>query len=157
MGKRQKTAMGRKEVTKIEGDAGEGVVDLRVKWFMVIYMTVVHLMPLYGLYQLFLAPKLSTVLLMVVCYWLSGLGITGGAHRLWAHRSYKASDSVRVFLMLCNSMANQGSIFHWARDHRVHHRRCATWQCCTERGASTALPTGTAADPTPTLIRPRIG
>merc|ERR1711991_434789 len=46
--------------------------DLRVKWFMVIYMTVVHLMALYGLYQLFLAPKLSTVLLMVVCYWLSG-------------------------------------------------------------------------------------
>jgi len=24
--------------------------------------------------------------------------------------------------MLCNSIANQGSIFHWARDHRVHHK-----------------------------------
>jgi len=24
--------------------------------------------------------------------------------------------------MLFNSMANQGSIFHWSRDHRVHHK-----------------------------------
>lgn len=24
--------------------------------------------------------------------------------------------------MLCNSIANQGSIYHWARDHRVHHK-----------------------------------
>ena len=24
--------------------------------------------------------------------------------------------------MLCNSCANQGSIYHWARDHRVHHK-----------------------------------
>jgi stearoyl-CoA desaturase (delta-9 desaturase) len=24
--------------------------------------------------------------------------------------------------MLCNSVANQGTIYHWARDHRVHHK-----------------------------------
>lgn len=24
--------------------------------------------------------------------------------------------------MLCNSIANQGSIYHWSRDHRVHHK-----------------------------------
>jgi len=29
-------------------------------------------------------------------------------------------------LMLCNSVANQGSIFHWARDHRVHHKYSET-------------------------------
>ena len=28
--------------------------------------------------------------------------------------------------MLCNSVANQGSIFHWARDHRVHHKYSET-------------------------------
>ena len=50
------------------------------------------------------------------------LGITAGAHRLWAHRSYKASFPLRVILMLSNSIANQGSIWHWARDHRVHHK-----------------------------------
>ena len=24
--------------------------------------------------------------------------------------------------MLYSSLANQGSIYHWARDHRVHHK-----------------------------------
>lgn len=40
----------------------------------------------------------------------SGVGITGGVHRLWAHRSYKATFPLRVYLMLSNSIANQGII-----------------------------------------------
>lgn len=56
----------------------------------------------------------------------SGLGITAGAHRLWAHRSYKAGLPLRIFLMLCNCMANQGSIYHWSRDHRAHHKHSET-------------------------------
>lgn len=28
--------------------------------------------------------------------------------------------------MLLNSMANQGSIYHWSRDHRVHHKHSET-------------------------------
>ena len=28
--------------------------------------------------------------------------------------------------MMCNSIANQGSIYHWARDHRVHHKYSET-------------------------------
>lgn len=28
--------------------------------------------------------------------------------------------------MLSNSMANQGSIYHWSRDHRVHHKHSET-------------------------------
>jgi stearoyl-CoA desaturase (delta-9 desaturase) len=43
-------------------------------------------------------------------------------HRLWSHRSYTAALPLRVFLMLMNSIANQGSIYHWSRDHRVHHK-----------------------------------
>ena len=45
---------------------------------------------------------------------------------MWSHRSYSASFPVRFLLMLCNSIANQGSIFHWARDHRVHHKYSET-------------------------------
>ena len=33
---------------------------------------------------------------------------------------------LRCLLMLMNSIANQGSIFHWARDHRVHHKHSET-------------------------------
>ena len=56
----------------------------------------------------------------------SGIGITVGAHRLWSHRSFQASWPLRFVLMLCNSVANQGSIYHWVRDHRVHHKCCET-------------------------------
>ena len=28
--------------------------------------------------------------------------------------------------MLCNTIANQGSIYHWSRDHRVHHKYSET-------------------------------
>ena len=54
------------------------------------------------------------------------LGITAGAHRLWSHRSYKARLPARIIMMLANSMANQGSILHWSRCHRAHHRASDT-------------------------------
>ena len=57
---------------------------------------------------------------------LSGLGITAGAHRLWAHRSYKAKLPLRIILALFNTLAFQDAAMHWARDHRVHHKYSET-------------------------------
>lgn len=94
-------------------------------WFMVIYLTLTHLLTLLAVLYIFEYTWKSWVAFSVL-YYLSGVGITAGAHRLWAHRSYKASFIVRVYLMICNSMANQGSILHWARDHRVHHKYAET-------------------------------
>lgn len=52
----------------------------------------------------------------------NGLGITAGYHRLWAHRAYKASWPVRLFLMIGGTMAIQNSVLFWASGHRTHHR-----------------------------------
>jgi len=41
---------------------------------------------------------------------MSTLGITAGAHRLWAHRSYHARMPLRILLALFNSMAFQASL-----------------------------------------------
>lgn len=92
---------------------------------MIIYLTVVHVASCYGIYIIPYCNK-YTILWALLLWPLSGLGITAGAHRLWAHRSYKACYSLRMFLMLCNSITNQGSIYHWARDHRVHHKYAET-------------------------------
>ncbi|XP_060795084.1 acyl-CoA desaturase 1-like isoform X2 [Neoarius graeffei] len=54
------------------------------------------------------------------------LGVTAGAHRLWSHRSYKASLPLRIFLAVANSMAFQNDIYEWSRDHRVHHKYSET-------------------------------
>lgn len=92
---------------------------------MIIYLGLVHLAALYGATCIPYCNR--NTLLWAFCLWpISGLGITAGAHRLWAHRSYKASYGLRMVLMLCNSIANQGSIYHWARDHRVHHKHAET-------------------------------
>lgn len=68
----------------------------------------------------------ETRLLASILSVLSGFGITVGVHRLWSHRSYEAHWSLRFVLMLLNSIANQGTIYHWARDHRVHHKHSET-------------------------------
>jgi len=58
----------------------------------------------------------------VLLWGASGMGITAGYHRLWAHRSYEASKPLQIVLMLFGAMALQNSILMWASGHRVHHR-----------------------------------
>ena len=58
----------------------------------------------------------------VLLWGASGMGITAGYHRLWAHRSYEASKPLQIALMLFGAMAIQNSILMWASGHRVHHR-----------------------------------
>ncbi|KAM3135761.1 hypothetical protein pb186bvf_012158 [Paramecium bursaria] len=58
----------------------------------------------------------------IIWHYLTIVGVTGGVHRLWSHKSYKASFVVRVYLMLAYTNCFQGSIWHWARDHRLHHK-----------------------------------
>ena len=96
-----------------------------INWPMGTYVTLVHIVAIVGL---FTVPKCSAeTLIWAFLLWpISGFGITVGVHRLWSHRSYEASFAARLFLMLCNSVANQGSIFHWSRDHRVHHKYSET-------------------------------
>ncbi len=52
----------------------------------------------------------------------SGLGITAGYHRLWAHRAYEAALPLKLFLMIGGTFAIQNSILFWASGHRTHHR-----------------------------------
>ena len=59
-------------------------------------------------------------------YIIGGLGITAGAHRLWAHRTYKAKTPLRILLAFFQTLAVQNSIYEWCRDHRVHHKHSET-------------------------------
>lgn len=52
----------------------------------------------------------------------TSVSITGGYHRLFAHRSYSARGWVRLFYLLFGGASFQGSILKWATDHRRHHR-----------------------------------
>ena len=52
----------------------------------------------------------------------TSLSITGGYHRLFAHRSYSAKGWVRFLFLLIGAASFQGSVLKWASDHRRHHR-----------------------------------
>lgn len=92
-----------------------------MNWPMLIYVSLVHMLALVGIPKI-MNCSAETLAFAFILWPISGIGITVGVHRLWSHRSYEAAFPVRVLLMLCNSLANQGSISHWARDHRVHHK-----------------------------------
>ncbi len=54
-------------------------------------------------------------------YAFTGLGVTVGFHRLFTHRSFKTTRSVRALLAIAGSMAIQGPVIKWVADHRRHH------------------------------------
>ena len=94
-----------------------------IVWYNVVTLALWHLGAAYGVALLLRGQVASSIFkLAVILWWASGLGITAGAQRLWAHKEYKARLPLRVFLAAMNSMAFQGSIWEWARDHRTHHK-----------------------------------
>ena len=58
---------------------------------------------------------------LVVMYFLSGLGITVGFHRLLTHRSFVAPRWVELTLAVLGTTSAQGPVIMWVADHRKHH------------------------------------
>lgn len=52
----------------------------------------------------------------------TGLSITGGYHRLWSHKTYRAHWAIRLFCAFWGAASLQNSILCWASNHRDHHR-----------------------------------
>ncbi|XP_014085857.1 acyl-CoA Delta-9 desaturase [Bactrocera oleae] len=99
---------------------------IKLVWRNITAFVYVHLAAVYGLWLMLTSAKWQTITCAMLLYAISGLGITAGAHRLWAHRSYKAKWPLRVILMIFNTIAFQDAAYHWARDHRVHHKYSET-------------------------------
>ncbi|SPP89933.1 acyl-CoA desaturase [Drosophila guanche] len=99
----------------------EEVYKPQIRWPDLGAQTFLHVGALYGVYLLFYA-KFYTFLWVVGTIWVSGIGITAGAHRLWSHKSYTASWGLRVLLAFAFSIAGQRDAYTWALDHRIHHK-----------------------------------
>jgi stearoyl-CoA desaturase (Delta-9 desaturase) len=61
------------------------------------------------------------VVIALVMYYLSGLGITVGFHRHFTHGSFKAKRPLKTALALAGSLAIEGPVVRWVADHRKHH------------------------------------
>ena len=55
-------------------------------------------------------------------YLLAGLGITVGYHRLFTHRSFKTSRTLRYVFAVLGQFAVEGNVVSWVANHRKHHQ-----------------------------------
>ena len=95
---------------------------------MIFVLTVIPIIGIIGtiIYSYYNGVVWQEPTLMILCWWISGMGITFGYHRLFAHRSFEANPIVQFIAMLCGSSALQNTILKWSSDHRLHHKKLDT-------------------------------
>lgn len=93
--------------------------------FLITYQTLLFLtLPFYFYFAG--VPSLSLITISIVLLYLTGMSITAGYHRLYAHKAYKAKPLVEAILLFFGAMAGQGSALRWCFDHRLHHAHVDT-------------------------------
>lgn len=63
----------------------------------------------------------ADIVLALVLYTITGLGVTVGFHRGLTHGGYRAVRPVRIALAVAGSMSFQGDVIGWVATHRRHH------------------------------------
>lgn len=62
------------------------------------------------------------IVLFTVLFFATGMSITAGYHRLWAHRAFDCHWSIKLPLALLGAATFQHSVLTWCSDHRRHHK-----------------------------------
>lgn len=75
-------------------------------------------MPFYFYYN---SPSWKMWTASLILFYVTGIAVTAGYHRLYSHLTYKTNKWVEGFLLFFASMATQGSALKWSHDHRRHH------------------------------------
>lgn len=96
----------------------------RLNWVNTIFLIVSPLLVIVflPLHLIFEGLDWRLLAMCVFFFFATGISITAGYHRLFAHRSYEASLPVKLFYLIFGAAALQGSVSKWASDHRRHHR-----------------------------------
>ncbi|MDG1350853.1 MAG: acyl-CoA desaturase [Crocinitomicaceae bacterium] len=97
-------------------------------WNMVVVLTLIPLIGVFGtgIYVYNQGVVWQEPLLLFILWFLSGMGITMGYHRLFSHKAYKTNVFVEWLLMIFGSMALENTILKWCSDHRIHHTKAET-------------------------------
>ncbi|MEE4144313.1 MAG: fatty acid desaturase [Halieaceae bacterium] len=95
------------------------LIGINVAIFIGLPLAALVLVPAWGIYRGF---DTFQWLWALAFLYLNGMSITGGYHRLWAHKAYEASPLLKWLYAFWGAGALQNSILVWASDHRRHHR-----------------------------------
>lgn len=80
-------------------------------------------LPIYFFYY---TPSVSLIIASIILLYLTGISITGGYHRLFSHRAYRAHPILETIVLFFGGMAGQGSALRWSFEHRLHHAHVDT-------------------------------
>lgn len=109
------------EVPRNQRPSGAATLDDRRCWTTIGGLAVLHAGAVVGLVWLFVQRSSATLLLAAALYVVCGLSMTAGYHRLFSHRTYRASPPVRWTMLAFGAATFQNSAVSWAADHRAHH------------------------------------
>jgi stearoyl-CoA desaturase (delta-9 desaturase) len=111
------------------GDPPRGGVDIRHSRLRRI-PNILHSVLLYGgsgvlvVVGIWVVPPTAFDLALLFFGWfLTGIGITVGYHRLLAHRAFEPTNVAKLALLTLGGMAGQGPPAYWAVLHRNHHKQ----------------------------------
>lgn len=62
--------------------------------------------------------------MLIIMYASTTIGITVGYHRLFAHKAFRTSTTIKIILAILGCMSGQGHLIHWVSNHRRHHQNC---------------------------------
>lgn len=100
----------------------------RINWVNTIFLIVtpILVLTLLPIHISLEGVPTSLLILFVISCLATSVSITGGYHRLFAHKSYEANRFVKLLYLICGAAALQGSALKWCSDHRRHHRHVDT-------------------------------
>ena len=97
------------------------------------YVTALTIIPILGIfgtiwYSLEFGIVWQEPLLLFILWIITGVGITIGYHRLFAHRSFTAHPILNWIMVILGAAAMENSALKWCSDHRRHHKHLDTNQ-----------------------------
>ncbi|OXU27805.1 hypothetical protein TSAR_006195, partial [Trichomalopsis sarcophagae] len=98
----------------------------KIRWQTTIVLAAVHALAVYGLLTFPYLQSWKTLLWAYFVAMYTMIGINGGVHRLWCHKSFKANVPLRMILAWFYLTAAQVSFKKWVQYHRCHHRYMET-------------------------------
>lgn len=92
--------------------------------FLIVYHVLLAIV--LPVYFFFFLPSWQIILTTVILYFITGISITGGYHRLYSHKSYKTTPFIESIILFFATLSGQGSALRWSFDHRLHHAHTDT-------------------------------
>ena len=96
----------------------------KTKWAGVVLFIVLILCGVIGtpLYIYRFGVSWQETLLFFFFFFATGMAITVGYHRLFAHATYKTNEVIRFLLLFFGAATYEESALKWASQHRQHHQ-----------------------------------